>query len=144
MGVFSSADRNGHTQVLFGADDATGLKAIIAIHSTALGPALGGTRFYPYASEDDALKDVLRLSRGMTPEERGCRTRSRRWQGGHHRRPGDIEIGRAAASLRSAGGLAQWSVCDGRGRRYNSRRYGMGLPRNQVGCGNVLCEWWFR
>ncbi len=66
MGVFSSADRNGHTQVLFGADDATGLRAIIAIHSTELGPALGGTRFFPYETEADALKDVLRLSRGMT------------------------------------------------------------------------------
>lgn len=66
MGVFSSADRDGHTHVLYGADDASGLRAIIAIHSTALGPALGGTRFYPYASDDDALRDVLRLSKGMT------------------------------------------------------------------------------
>ena len=57
---------NGHEQVVFGADAASGLRCIIAIHSTALGPALGGTRMYPYASEDDALVDVLRLSRGMT------------------------------------------------------------------------------
>jgi valine dehydrogenase (NAD+) len=47
MGVFSSAYRDGHTHVLYGADDASGLRAIIAIHSTALGPALGGTRLYP-------------------------------------------------------------------------------------------------
>jgi valine dehydrogenase (NAD+) len=47
-------------------DEATGLSAIIALHSTALGPGLGGTRFYPYASEQDALADVLALSRGMT------------------------------------------------------------------------------
>lgn len=66
MGVFSSADRIGHTHVLYGADDESGLRTIIAIHSTALGPALGGTRFYPYASDEDALRDVLRLSRGMT------------------------------------------------------------------------------
>ncbi len=66
MGVFSSADRIGHTHVLYGADDASGLRAIIAIHSTALGPALGGTRFYPYETDDEALSDVLRLSRGMT------------------------------------------------------------------------------
>ncbi|MDX6302537.1 MAG: valine dehydrogenase [Nocardioidaceae bacterium] len=46
-------------------DEPTGLRAIIAIYSTALGPALGGTRFYPYATEDDALEDVLNLSRGM-------------------------------------------------------------------------------
>ncbi len=53
-------------QVVYNHDRASGLKAIIAIHSTALGPALGGTRFYPYASEEDALRDVLRLARGMT------------------------------------------------------------------------------
>jgi valine dehydrogenase (NAD+) len=56
----------GHEQVMFCQDQASGLRAIIAIHSTALGPALGGTRFYPYASEDAALADVLNLSRAMT------------------------------------------------------------------------------
>ncbi|MFC4784390.1 Glu/Leu/Phe/Val family dehydrogenase [Nocardioides sp. MAHUQ-72] len=55
-----------HEQVVFANDPATGLKAIIAIHSTALGPALGGTRFYPYASTADAVRDVLNLSRGMS------------------------------------------------------------------------------
>jgi leucine dehydrogenase len=55
-----------YEQVVYNHDPASGLKAIIAIHSTTLGPALGGTRFYPYASEDDALTDVLRLARGMT------------------------------------------------------------------------------
>jgi valine dehydrogenase (NAD+) len=54
-----------HEQVVFCRDEASGLKAIIAIYSTALGPALGGTRFYPYASEDEALADVLNLSKGM-------------------------------------------------------------------------------
>ncbi|MGA8256803.1 MAG: Glu/Leu/Phe/Val dehydrogenase dimerization domain-containing protein, partial [Nocardioides sp.] len=55
-----------HEQVVFCQDAATGLRAIIAIHDTTLGPALGGTRCYPYASEADALTDVLRLSHGMT------------------------------------------------------------------------------
>jgi valine dehydrogenase (NAD+) len=55
-----------HEQVVFCNDPVTGLKAIVAIHSTALGPALGGTRFHPYASTDDALEDVLNLSRGMS------------------------------------------------------------------------------
>lgn len=55
-----------HEQVVFANDPATGLRAIIAIHSTALGPALGGTRFYPYASTADAVRDVLNLSRGMS------------------------------------------------------------------------------
>jgi valine dehydrogenase (NAD+) len=64
VGVFAQAV--GHEQVVFCHDEATGLKAIIAIHSTALGPSLGGTRFYPYATEQDALADVLNLSRGMS------------------------------------------------------------------------------
>ena len=55
----------GQEQVAFCHDKATGLRAIIAIYSTALGPALGGTRFYPFQSEDAALQDVLRLSRAM-------------------------------------------------------------------------------
>ena len=63
LGVFARG--TGHEQVVFCHDEPTGLKAIIAIYSTALGPALGGTRFYPYASEQDALEDVLNLSRGM-------------------------------------------------------------------------------
>ncbi len=54
-----------HEQVVFCRDQATGLRAIIGIYSTALGPALGGTRFYPYQSEEAALYDVLRLSKGM-------------------------------------------------------------------------------
>jgi valine dehydrogenase (NAD+) len=57
---------SGHEQVVFCQDQASGLRAIIAIYSTALGPALGGTRFYPYVSEDAALADVLNLSRAMT------------------------------------------------------------------------------
>ena len=55
-----------HEQVVFCNDPATGLRAIIALHNTALGPGLGGTRFYPYASTDAAVRDVLALSRGMT------------------------------------------------------------------------------
>lgn len=57
---------NNHEQVLFCNDNATGLKAIIAIHNTVLGPSLGGTRFWNYNNEMEALTDVLRLSRGMT------------------------------------------------------------------------------
>jgi valine dehydrogenase (NAD+) len=57
--------QSGHEQVVFCQDSQSGLRAIIAIYSTALGPALGGTRFYPYASEEAALADVLNLSRAM-------------------------------------------------------------------------------
>src|SRR5690606_11335603 len=66
MKVFDAVVGEGHEQVVFGSDPVSGLKAIIAIHSTALGPALGGARFYPYESEEEALIDVLRLSKGMT------------------------------------------------------------------------------
>jgi valine dehydrogenase (NAD+) len=57
---------DGHEQVVLCHDRHSGLKAVIAIHSTALGPALGGTRFYPYGSEDEAVQDALNLSRGMS------------------------------------------------------------------------------
>jgi valine dehydrogenase (NAD+) len=57
---------SGHEQVVFCSDAESGLKAVIAIHSTALGPALGGTRFYPYATEEAAVTDALRLSAAMS------------------------------------------------------------------------------
>ncbi|QNP64072.1 Leu/Phe/Val dehydrogenase [Streptomyces genisteinicus] len=60
------SEQGGHEQVVLCQDRATGLKAVIAIHSTALGPALGGTRFYPYASEEEAVADALNLARGMS------------------------------------------------------------------------------
>ena len=59
------AGETDHEQVVFCQDTSTGLRAIIGIYSTALGPGLGGTRFYPYASEAEALTDVLRLSKAM-------------------------------------------------------------------------------
>jgi valine dehydrogenase (NAD+) len=61
----SASGQTGHEQVVFCQDPPSGLRAIIAIYSTALGPALGGTRFYPYPSEDAALADALNLSRAM-------------------------------------------------------------------------------
>ena len=66
MTVFSNPAFDDHERVLFCRDQAAGLCAIIAIHSTALGPAAGGTRVWTYASDDDALYDVLRLSQGMS------------------------------------------------------------------------------
>ncbi len=66
MRVFEELTKEDHEQVVFCSDKETGLKAIIAIHNTTLGPALGGCRIWPYESEEAALRDVLRLSRGMT------------------------------------------------------------------------------
>ena len=66
MEVFSSPAFDEHEQVIFFFDRASGLKAIVALHDTTLGPAVGGCRMWPYAIEADAITDVLRLSRGMT------------------------------------------------------------------------------
>ena len=66
MSVFEHINGDGYEQIVYCNDDQSGLKAIIAIHSTALGPALGGTRFYNYPTEEEALVDVLRLAKGMT------------------------------------------------------------------------------
>ncbi len=66
MQIFTHREFDAHEQVVFCHDPGSGLKAIIAIHNTRRGPSLGGCRMWPYASEDEALTDVLRLSRGMT------------------------------------------------------------------------------
>ncbi|MBE9551833.1 MAG: Glu/Leu/Phe/Val dehydrogenase, partial [Proteobacteria bacterium] len=66
MSVFSSRHLDDHEQVVFCRDTGSGLKAIVAIHNTARGPALGGCRMWPYETEEEALTDALRLSRGMT------------------------------------------------------------------------------
>ena len=66
MGIFDELEKNEYEQLVFCSDKASGLKAIIAIHDTTLGPALGGTRMWPYENESDAIEDALRLARGMT------------------------------------------------------------------------------
>ncbi len=66
MTVFTSPSFDNHELVSFASDPASGLRAIIAVHNTNLGAAVGGCRFFDYASDDEALEDVLRLSRGMT------------------------------------------------------------------------------
>src|SRR3569833_715912 len=66
MSVFENREFNGHELVTFGNDGPTALRAIVAVHSTALGPAAGGCRMWPYASTDETITDALRLSRGMS------------------------------------------------------------------------------
>jgi leucine dehydrogenase len=66
MSVFDHNEFDQHENVAFINDKATGLRAIIAVHNTALGPSLGGCRMYPYANSAEALTDVLRLAKGMT------------------------------------------------------------------------------
>src|SRR2546430_11976499 len=66
MAILKDMECDGHEQVVSCRDDSVGLRAIIAIHSTVLGPALGGVRMWPYASSKEALRDVLRLAQAMT------------------------------------------------------------------------------
>lgn len=66
MSIFEQMAKDGHEQVIFCYDRGSGLRAIIAIHDTTLGPALGGCRMLPYATESEAVTDALRLSKGMT------------------------------------------------------------------------------
>ncbi len=66
MSIFEEMKKHGHEQLMFNYDSTTGLKSIIAVHDTTLGPALGGCRMLPYETEQEALEDVLRLSKGMT------------------------------------------------------------------------------
>src|SRR5699024_8800261 len=90
----------GHEQVMFCNDPSVGLKAIIAIHDTTLGPALGGTRMYPYATVDKALEDVLRLSEGMTYK---CAAADIDFGGGKAVIIGNPKTDKTAALLRSFG-----------------------------------------
>lgn len=66
MKIFAAMAEHGHEQLVFCHDRKTGLRAVIGIHDTTLGPALGGCRMWPYATEDEAVADALRLSLGMT------------------------------------------------------------------------------
>ncbi|MEV0391925.1 Glu/Leu/Phe/Val family dehydrogenase [Polymorphospora rubra] len=118
MGVFHSTggqDPAGHEQVVFCQDRHTGLKAIIGIYSTALGPALGGTRFYPYPSEEAALSDVLDLSRGMAYKNALA---GLDLGGGKGVIWGDPELGKSEALLRAYGRFVQslggryYTACD--------------------------------
>ncbi|MGH3356466.1 MAG: Leu/Phe/Val dehydrogenase [Nocardioidaceae bacterium] len=112
-GVFGR--HSGHEQVVFCSDEATGLHAIIAIYSTALGPALGGTRFYPYADEDAALEDVLNLSRGMAYK---AALAGLDLGGGKAVIIGDPEVVKSEALLRAYGRFVQslngryYTACD--------------------------------
>lgn len=103
-GIFSTVSQLGHEQVVFCYDEPTGLKAIIAIHNTVLGPALGGTRMWNYATEQEALTDVLRLSRGMTFK---AAISGLNLGGGKAVIIGDVRKGKSEAFLRRFGKFIQ-------------------------------------
>lgn len=99
-GIFDAMRMGGHEQVAYCRDPDSGLRAIIAIWSTALGPALGGCRFYPYTSEEAALADVLLLSRAMAYK---CAAAGLDLGGGKAVIIGDPRLDRSEALLRAFG-----------------------------------------
>ena len=100
MAVFASPHFDDHELVAFHADQASGLRAIVALHNTALGPGLGGLRMWPYADETAALDDVLRLSRGMTYK---AALAGLSFGGGKAVIIGDPRTGKSEALLRAMG-----------------------------------------
>ncbi len=100
MSVFSSAGYDNHEHVAFHRDAQTGLSAIIAIHSTALGPALGGCRMWDYVNDAAALTDVLRLSRGMSYKNALA---DLPWGGGKSVILGNAKSGKTPAMMRAMG-----------------------------------------
>src|SRR5215469_5864289 len=81
--IFDYMRRYGHKKLVMCNDADSGLRAVVAIHSTHLGPAAGGLRMWPYASEEDAILDALRLARGMTYKYAAA-GEPRRREGRHH------------------------------------------------------------
>jgi leucine dehydrogenase len=108
--VFHHPDFDDHEQVLFARDVAAGLRAIVAVHSTVLGPAFGGCRMWPYGSEAEAVADALRLSRGMTCKAAICELP---YGGGKSVILGDPRRAKTPALLRAMG-----RVVDSLGGRY--------------------------
>jgi leucine dehydrogenase len=102
--MFTHSQYDGHKSVLFAHDPATDLKAIVAVHSSVLGPAFGGCRMYPYADETQALADVLRLSKGMTYKAAIC---SLPYGGGKSVILGDPHRDKTPELLRAMGRVVQ-------------------------------------
>src|SRR5260370_11830747 len=95
--MFGHPDYDGHEALLFAEDTASGWRALVAIHDTTRGPAFGGCRMYPYASEQHAMTDVLRLSRGMTYKAAICELPYGGGKSVNHRRPAPRQDAGAAA-----------------------------------------------
>jgi len=102
--VFERIDREDYEQLVYCNDPRTGLKAIISMHSTVLGPATGGCRMWAYKNEEEALVDVLRLSKGMTYK---ASISGLDWGGGKAVIIGDPKTGKSKAMLERFGEYVQ-------------------------------------
>ncbi len=126
MKVLEQMISYGHERVAFHQDPATGLRAIIAIHSTVLGNALGGTRRWCYASEDEALFDVLRLSKGMT----------------HKAAAADLPMGGAKSIILMPRPDHQPTEAEGRAMgRFVDTMAGKYIAAEDVGVSPQFCDW---
>jgi len=143
--MFKEMEKHGFEQIIFNYDKTTGLKAIIAIHDTTLGPALGGCRMWPYESEDEALFDAMRLARGMTYK---CAIADTNFGGGKTVIIGDPKKDKSEGLFRALGRFVQmlkgryYTGTDlgttGMDFVYASREsdYMVGLPEEYGGSGN--------
>ena len=104
MKIIETMANSGHEQVVLCHDEATNLRAVIAIHNTILGPALGGCRMWPFKSEEDAIQDALRLSRGMTYKNAAA---GLNLGGGKAVIIGDSKTGKSEALFRAFGRFVQ-------------------------------------
>jgi leucine dehydrogenase len=145
MEIFQRVKANGHEQVVFFRDRHAGLRAIVVIHNTALGPAIGGVKMWEYADEDEAIEDALRLSKILTYKA-ACAGLN--FGGGHTVIIGDPRRDKSEALFRSLGGFI-----DGLGGRYIAAEgvgttvedmdyirmetaYVVGIPRSRGGSGD--------
>lgn len=143
--IFKEMEKHGFEQIIFNYDKTTGLKAIIAIHDTTLGPALGGCRMWPYESEDEALFDAMRLAKGMTYK---CAIADTNFGGGKTVIIGDPKKDKSEGIFRALGRFVQmlkgryYTGTDlgttGMDFVYASREsdYMVGLPEEYGGSGN--------
>ncbi|MGB9812147.1 MAG: Glu/Leu/Phe/Val dehydrogenase dimerization domain-containing protein [Thermovenabulum sp.] len=143
--IFKEMEKHGFEQIIFNYDKTTGLKAIIAIHDTTLGPALGGCRMWPYESEDEALFDAMRLAKGMTYK---CAIADTNFGGGKTVIIGDPKKDKSEGLFRALGRFVQmlkgryYTGTDlgttGMDFVYASREsdYMVGLPEEYGGSGN--------
>src|SRR6266436_6921833 len=123
MEIFDLREFDGHELIVFGHDPGTSLRAIIAIHSTALGPAAGGCRMWPYATTAEAVCDVLRLSRGMSYKNALAGVPFGGGKAviiGESRKAKTPELFEAFGRCR----LPRWTLRHGRGRRHDEHRHG--------------------
>ncbi len=144
--IFKEMEKGGFEQIIFNYDKTTGLKAIIAIHDTTLGPALGGCRMWPYETEDEALLDAMRLATGMTYK---CAVSDSNFGGGKSVIIGDPNKDKSEALFRAFGRFVQtlggryYTGTDlgttGKDFVYASREsdYLVGLPEEFGGSGNT-------